>query len=52
MQDRFKFRSAPETLSLLAIILIMIVFGAGIVYEGASFKQQRTAQFAASDWNP
>ncbi len=53
MQDRFKFKSAPETLGLFAIILVMIIFGAGIVYEGELFKgSQRTAQFAASDWNP
>jgi hypothetical protein len=52
MQDRFKFKSAPETLGLFAIVLVMIIFGAAIFYEGASFKQKRTAQFAVSDWNP
>jgi hypothetical protein len=52
MQDRFKFKGAPETLGLFAIVLVMIIFGAAIFYEGASFKQKRTAQFAVSDWNP
>jgi hypothetical protein len=53
MQDRFKFKSAPETLSLFAIILVMIVFGAGIVYEGVSFKgSQKTTQVAGAGWNP
>lgn len=52
MQDRFKFRIAPETLGLVAIVLVMIIFGAAIFYEGASFRQQRAGQFATSDWNP
>jgi hypothetical protein len=53
MRDRLKFKRAPETLSLFAMVLVMIVFGAGIFYEGASFKgQQRTAQLAAADWYP
>jgi hypothetical protein len=53
MRDRFIFKATPERLSLFAMALVMIVFGAGIFYEGASFKgQQRTAQLAAADWYP
>jgi hypothetical protein len=51
MQDRV--RRAPETLSLLAIIVAMTMFGAGIFYVGASLHEpQRTAQFALPDLNP
>jgi hypothetical protein len=53
MRDRFIFKATPERLSLFAMALVMIVFCAGIFYEGASFKgQQRTAQLAAADWYP
>ena len=53
MRDRFKFKSTPERLSLFAMVLVMVMFGAGIFYQGASFKgQQRTEQLAAADWYP
>jgi hypothetical protein len=46
MQDR------PQALSLFAVIVVfMALVAAGIVYEGASFKTQKTA-LAASAWNP
>jgi hypothetical protein len=52
MQDRVRLRNAaPETLSLLAIIVAMTMFGAGIFYVGASLQEpQRTAPLP--DLNP
>jgi hypothetical protein len=53
MQNRDESGSAPETFSLLAIILAMTMFGAGIPYEGALLQEpQRTTQLVLPDLNP
>lgn len=45
--------NAAETFSLLAIVLAMAMFGAGIFYEGAALQEpQRTAQLVLPDLNP
>jgi hypothetical protein len=38
MQHRFKEHFAPETLNLFALIAFMALFGAGILYAGASLQ--------------
>jgi hypothetical protein len=53
VQHRFHFHCAPETLSLFAMILVMIMFGAAILYEGALlWVPQQTAQLAIPNLNP
>jgi hypothetical protein len=53
MQNGLRFKNAPETFSLCAIIVAMTMFGAGIFYEGASLQEpQRTVQLMVPDLNP
>jgi hypothetical protein len=53
MRDRYKLKMASETLSLFAIVFVVMMFGAGIFYEGASFNgTEKTARLAAADWYP
>lgn len=53
MHDRVRHGIAPEKLSLLALVVAMAMFGAGIFYAGASLKQpQKAAQLVIPDLNP
>jgi hypothetical protein len=52
MQHHSPFRISPQTFSLLAMILFMSMFGAGIAYEGVSLMEPaRTEQLAVPDMN-
>jgi hypothetical protein len=53
MWIRLKHRLVPETLNMIAIIALMGIFAAGVLYEAAAFKgPTRTTQLAATTPQP
>jgi len=52
MQNRDESGSAPETFSLLAIILAMTMFGAGIFYERFASRAAANNAARASRFEP
>ena len=53
MWIRLKHHLGPETLNMIAIIALMGIFAAGVLYEAAAFKgPTRTTQLAITSPQP
>jgi hypothetical protein len=53
MWIRLKHRLVPETLNMIAIIALMGIFAAGVLYEAAAFKvPAKTTQLAVVSSQP